>query len=86
MLKFLGLEQVFKNALTALPMGGGKGGSDFDPEGQVRQREVMRLLPVLHDRAVQATSARTTDVPAGDMGVGGREIGYMSGQSRSACR
>lgn len=76
-LKFLGFEQIFKNALTGLPMGGGKGGSDFDPkgksEGEVRrfcQSFMTELFRYLHP---------STDVPAGDMGVGGREIGYMYG-------
>jgi glutamate dehydrogenase (NADP+) len=77
-LKFLGFEQIFKNALTGIPMGGGKGGSDFDPkgksEGEVRrfcESFMMELGRYLHP---------STDVPAGDIGVGGREIGYMYGQ------
>ena len=77
-LKFLAFEQVFKNALTTLPMGGGKGGSDFDPKGQERQRSDA-LLPGLHGRTLRATSALIRDVPAGDIGVGGREIGYLFG-------
>ena len=60
-------------------MGGGKGGSDFDPKGK-SDAEVMRFCQSLHDRAVAATSAQITDVPAGDIGVGGREIGYLFGQ------
>lgn len=76
-LKFLGFEQIFKNALTGLPMGGGKGGSDFNPkgksEGELRrfcQSFMTELYRYLHP---------STDVPAGDIGVGGREIGYMYG-------
>ena len=68
-IKFLGFEQIFKNSLTGLPIGGGKGGSDFDPKGK-SDREVMRLLPELHDRAVPPHRRRTRDVPAGDIGVG----------------
>jgi glutamate dehydrogenase (NADP+) len=88
-IKFLGFEQIFKNALTTLPMGGGKGGG-LRPQGQERQRG-HALLPELHERALSATSAPNTDVPAGDIGVGGREIGFMFGQykklptSSSAC-
>ena len=79
-LKFLGFEQTFKNALTTLPMGGGKGGSDFDPKGLSRW-EVMRfcqaLIVELHRHL-----GPDTDVPAGDIGVGGREIGYMAGMMK----
>jgi glutamate dehydrogenase (NADP+) len=78
-LKFLGFEQVFKNSLTTLPMGGGKGGSDFDPKGK-SDRRGHALLPVLHDRARAATSALTpTSRPATSAPVA-REIGYMFGQ------
>ena len=77
-LKFLAFEQVFKNSLTTLPMGGGKGGSDFDPKRQERHRGDA-LLPELHDRAVRHVGP-DTDVPAGDIGVGGREIGFLFGQ------
>ncbi|AWG98695.1 NADP-specific glutamate dehydrogenase [Rhodococcus ruber] len=76
--KFLGFEQIFKNALTGLPIGGGKGGSDFDPKGRSEQ-EVMRFcqsfMTELHRHV-----GEYTDVPAGDIGVGGREIGYLFGQ------
>jgi glutamate dehydrogenase (NADP+) len=77
-LKFLGFEQVFKNSLTTLPMGGGKGGSDFDPKGK-SDAEVMRFCQSVHDRALQAHRRRHR-LPAGDIGTGGREIGYMFGQ------
>jgi glutamate dehydrogenase (NADP+) len=77
-IKFLGFEQTFKNALTGLPIGGGKGGSDFDPKGK-SDGEIMRfcqsLMTELHRHL-----GEYTDVPAGDIGVGGREIGYMFGQ------
>src|SRR3954468_21838784 len=77
-LKFLAFEQVFKNSLTTLPMGGGKGGSDFDPKGK-SDLEVMRFcqsfMTELHRHI-----GPNTDVPAGDIGVGGREIGYLFGQ------
>ena len=77
-IKFLGFEQTFKNALTGMPIGGGKGGSDFDPKGR-SDAEVMRfcqsLMTELHRHL-----GEQTDVPAGDIGVGGREIGYMFGQ------
>ncbi len=77
-IKFLGFEQTFKNALTGLPIGGGKGGSDFDPKGR-SDAEIMRfcqsLMTELHRHI-----GEYTDVPAGDIGVGGREIGYMFGQ------
>lgn len=77
-LKFLGFEQVFKNALTTLPMGGGKGGSDFDPKGK-SDGEVMRFCQSFMTE-LQRHIGPDTDVPAGDIGVGGREIGYMFGQ------
>jgi glutamate dehydrogenase (NADP+) len=77
-LKFLGFEQVFKNSLTTLPMGGGKGGSDFDPKGK-SDAEVMRFCQSFMTELSRHIGA-DTDVPAGDIGVGGREIGYMFGQ------
>lgn len=77
-LKFLAFEQVFKNALTTLPMGGGKGGSDFDPKGKTRP-EVMRFCQSFMTELFRHLGANT-DVPAGDIGVGGREIGFMFGQ------
>ena len=77
-LKFLGFEQVFKNALTTLPMGGGKGGSDFDPKGK-SDNEVMRFCQSFMTELFRHIGP-DTDVPAGDIGVGGREIGYMFGQ------
>ena len=77
-LKFLGFEQVFKNSLTTLPMGGGKGGSDFDPKGK-SDMEVMRFCQSFMSELFRHIGART-DVPAGDIGVGGREIGFMFGQ------
>jgi glutamate dehydrogenase (NADP+) len=77
-LKFLGFEQVFKNSLTTLPMGGGKGGSDFDPKGK-SDAEVMRFCQSFM-LELQRHIGADTDVPAGDIGVGGREIGYMFGQ------
>lgn len=77
-LKFLGFEQVFKNSLTTLPMGGGKGGSDFDPKGK-SDNEVMRFCQSFMNELFRHIGANT-DVPAGDIGVGGREIGYMFGQ------
>ena len=77
-LKFLGFEQIFKNSLTTLPMGGGKGGSDFDPEGK-SDNEVMRFCQAFMTELSRHIGA-DTDVPAGDIGVGGREIGYMFGQ------
>ena len=77
-LKFLGFEQIFKNSLTGLPMGGGKGGSDFDPKGK-SDAEVMRFCQSLMTELYRHIGANT-DVPAGDIGVGGREIGYMFGQ------
>jgi len=77
-LKFLAFEQVFKNSLTTLPMGGGKGGSDFDPKGKSEQ-EVMRFCQSFMTE-LQRHIGADVDVPAGDIGVGGREIGYMFGQ------
>jgi len=77
-LKFLGFEQVFKNSLTTLPMGGGKGGSDFDPKGK-SATEVMRFCQSFMTELCRHIGA-DTDVPAGDIGVGGREIGFMFGQ------
>jgi glutamate dehydrogenase (NADP+) len=77
-LKFLGFEQIFKNALTTLPMGGGKGGSDFDPKGR-SDAEVMRFCQSFMSELFRHIGA-DCDVPAGDIGVGGREIGYMFGQ------
>ena len=77
-LKFLGFEQVFKNSLTTLPMGGGKGGSDFNPKGK-SDNEVMRFCQSFMTELYRHIGP-DTDVPAGDIGVGGREIGYMFGQ------
>ncbi len=79
-LKFLAFEQVFKNALTTLPMGGGKGGSDFDPKGK-SDNEVMRFCQSFMTE-LQRHIGPDTDVPAGDIGVGGREIGFLFGQYR----
>lgn len=77
-IKFLGFEQIFKNSLTGLPIGGGKGGSDFDPKGK-SDREVMHFCQSFMTELCKHIGA-DTDVPAGDIGVGGREIGYMYGQ------
>jgi len=77
-LKFLAFEQVFKNSLTTLPMGGGKGGSDFDPKGK-SENEVMKFCQSFMTELCRHIGP-DTDVPAGDIGVGGREIGYMFGQ------
>ena len=77
-LKFLGFEQIFKNSLTGLAMGGGKGGSDFDPKGK-SDEEVMRFCQSFMSELFRHIGAQT-DVPAGDIGVGGREVGYMFGQ------
>ena len=77
-IKFLGFEQTFKNSLTSLPMGGGKGGSDFDPQGK-SDAEVMRFCQSFMTELCKHIGA-DTDVPAGDIGVGGREIGYLFGQ------
>ncbi|WP_405106615.1 NADP-specific glutamate dehydrogenase [Micromonospora sp. NBC_01405] len=76
--KFLGFEQLFKNALTGMPIGGGKGGSDFDPKGR-SDREVMRFCQSFMTELYRHIG-EYTDVPAGDIGVGGREIGYLFGQ------
>lgn len=77
-IKFLGFEQIFKNALTGMPIGGGKGGSDFDPKGK-SDSEIMRFCQSLMTELYRHLGEHT-DVPAGDIGVGGREIGYMFGQ------
>ena len=77
-IKFLGFEQVLKNSLTTLPMGGGKGGSDFDPKGK-SDREVMRFCQSFMSELYRHIGTNT-DVPAGDIGVGGREVGYLFGQ------
>lgn len=77
-IKFLGFEQIFKNSLTGLPIGGGKGGSDFDPKGK-SDNEIMRFCQSFMTELCRHIGA-DTDVPAGDIGVGGREIGYMYGQ------
>lgn len=77
-LKFLGFEQTFKNSLTSLPMGGGKGGSDFDPSGK-SDREIMRFCQSFMSELFRHIGP-DTDVPAGDIGVGGREVGFMFGQ------
>ena len=77
-IKFLGFEQTFKNALTTLPLGGGKGGSDFDPKGK-SDHEVMRFCQAFMSELYRHIGPNT-DVPAGDIGVGGREIGYLFGQ------
>lgn len=79
-LKFLGFEQMFKNSLTTLPMGGAKGGADFDPKGK-SDGEVMRFCQAFMTE-LQRHIGSFTDIPAGDIGVGGREIGYMFGQYR----
>jgi glutamate dehydrogenase (NADP+) len=77
-IKFLGFEQIFKNALTGMPIGGGKGGSDFDPKGK-SDAEIMRFCQSLMTELYRHIGEHT-DVPAGDIGVGGREIGYLFGQ------
>ena len=77
-IKFLGFEQTFKNSLTSLPMGGGKGGSDFDPQGK-SDAEVMRFCQSFMTELSRHIGA-DLDVPAGDIGVGAREVGYMFGQ------
>ena len=77
-LKFLGFEQIFKNSLTTLPLGGGKGGSDFDPKGKT-DHEIMAFCQNFMRELFRHIGA-STDVPAGDIGVGGREIGYLFGQ------
>ena len=78
MLKFLGLEQILKNSLTTLPMGGGKGGSDFDPKGK-SNNEIMHFCQSFMTELARYIGPNT-DVPAGDLGVGGREVGYLFGQ------
>ncbi len=82
-IKFLGLEQILKNSLTGLPIGGGKGGSDFDPKGK-SDREVMAFCQSFMTELYRHIGA-DTDVPAGDIGVGGREIGYLFGQYKRIC-
>ncbi len=82
-IKFLGFEQIFKNSLTTLPMGGGKGGSDFDPKGK-SDMEIMRFCQSFMSELVRHIGP-DTDVPAGDIGVGGREIGYMFGMYKKLC-
>src|SRR5699024_10773400 len=77
-LKFLGFEQIFKNSLTGLPIGGGKGGSDFDPKGK-SDKEVMSFCQSFMTELYRYIG-KDMDVPAGDIGVGGREIGYLYGQ------
>ncbi|MEM9390823.1 MAG: NADP-specific glutamate dehydrogenase, partial [Bacteroidota bacterium] len=79
-LKFLAFEQTFKNALTGLPLGGGKGGADFNPKGKT-EAEVMRFCQNFYAELIKHVGHRT-DVPAGDIGVGGREIGYMFGMHK----
>jgi glutamate dehydrogenase (NADP+) len=83
-LKFLGFEQIFKNSLTTLPMGGGKGGSDFNPKGK-SDSEVMRFCQAFMMELWRAIGPQT-DVPAGDIGVGGREIGFLYGMYRKLAR
>ena len=83
-LKFLGFEQIFKNSLTGLPIGGGKGGSDFNPKGK-SETEVMRFCQAFMTELHRHIGA-TIDVPAGDIGVGGREVGYMFGQFKRLTR
>lgn len=82
-IKFLGFEQIFKNSLTGLPIGGGKGGSDFDPKGK-SDREIMTFCQSFMTELHRHIGA-DTDVPAGDIGVGGREIGYLFGQYKRLC-
>jgi glutamate dehydrogenase (NADP+) len=82
-IKFLGFEQIFKNSLTTLPMGGAKGGSDFDPKGK-SDGEVMRFCQAFM-REMYRHIGPETDVPAGDIGVGGREIGYLFGYYKKIC-
>ena len=82
-IKFLGFEQCFKNSLTGLPMGGGKGGSDFDPHGK-SDAEVMRFCQSFMTELYRHIGP-DTDVPAGDIGVGGREVGYLFGQYKRIC-
>ena len=82
-IKFLGFEQIFKNSLTTLPMGGGKGGADFDPKGK-SDGEVMRFCQAFMNELFRHIGPNT-DVPAGDIGVGSREVGYMFGQYKKLC-
>src|SRR5574344_2176295 len=83
-LKFLGFEQTFKNSLTTLPMGGGKGGSDFSLKGK-SDNEVMRFCQAFMDELWRVIG-KDTDIPAGDIGVGGREIGFMYGMYKKLAR
>ena len=83
-LKFLGFEQIFKNSLTGLNIGGGKGGANFDPKGK-SDNEIMRFCQSFMIE-LQRLISDVTDVPAGDIGVGGREIGYMFGQYKKITR
>jgi glutamate dehydrogenase (NADP+) len=83
-LKFLGFEQVFKNSLTTVPMGGGKGGSDFDPKGK-SDWEVMRFCQAFMKELYKHIGANI-DVPAGDIGVGGRELGFLFGEWKKLTR
>lgn len=83
-LKFLGFEQTFKNSLTTLPMGGGKGGSDFNPQGK-SENEIMRFCQAFMTELYKYIGP-DTDVPAGDIGVGGREVGYMYGMYKKLAR
>jgi len=83
-LKFLGFEQIFKNSLTTLPMGGGKGGSDFNPKGK-SDSEIMRFCQAFMLELWRLIGPNT-DVPAGDIGVGGKEIGYMYGMYKKLAR
>jgi len=82
-IKFLGFSQVFKNALTGLPLGGGKGGADFDPKGK-SEMEIMRFCQSFMTELYRHLGP-DTDVPAGDIGVGAREVGYLFGQYRRIC-
>ena len=82
-IKFLGLEQILKNSLTSLPIGGGKGGSDFDPKGK-SDREIMAFCQSFMTELYRHVGA-DTDVPAGDIGVGAREVGYLFGQYKRIC-
>lgn len=82
-IKFLGLEQILKNSLTSLPIGGGKGGSDFDPKGK-SDREIMAFCQSFMNELFRHIGA-DTDVPAGDIGVGAREVGYLFGQYKRLC-
>ncbi|MBT0881671.1 Glu/Leu/Phe/Val dehydrogenase dimerization domain-containing protein, partial [Campylobacter sp. 2018MI27] len=79
-IKFLGFELIFKNSLTGLPIGGGKGGSDFDPKGK-SDREIMAFCQAFMTELYKHIGA-DVDVPAGDIGTGGREIGYLYGQNK----